>query len=812
MRKELIFLLFLLSFVIVSAADFEGAKRIVSGTYYDGETVVANNRVLTLMISTNFDKVGFIHENTFDVVYNNSCQRIIDIGICVKNIIEVEDRTERADHGKSKAAIEIYDLKASVNISRTISEGSLIVGEDTTIDVVLKNNADDDKNISYVDEFPKGIELVDSTDILIIGNKVYWSGLLSSHEEIKFSYVVRAVDDVDSYLKARLFYDNNNYYSTSIHFVSKTVLGQTFKWKFNPIAINQETELNITLSNLENESIDVNNFTVIFPDTLIVSKGNMWSWSGSIGKNGSEVFNFEVIPLTSGGKDVITQTSFDFKDKQNLSVSKKSTLDVSEADLIIRIGFGDPQENENSIESLQTKPFRVDIQKPNNDIFLRNINITINGSAVNKTNIFLNKLDTVDNVRVATMNFTAPDSQRGQRFKIFVYASFETEFGELKTVDEDFDITVNPISDLEIKHDVDTSVNSGDDFNVDVSVKNKRDVAANNVLVCHHLNFSNEAQQCRTVSIDASQDLDVFAYTIVAPRVNKTTTYLMSTSVAYNDSWHNYNFSKETNINVAPPDLKLTVRRTVDSKDVFVGNIVDVDYTITNSQKETLANVILYFTPSQYFDTAGNLSYFVGNIDPGEVINLYGIEKVRPKKNDTRTVASATAFYNDLFFGDIHNSSSGDLRLSVDNGYVSGPMIIINKTVPKEWNESKPFVVNLTLTNVGSSAYSVNVFDSGINWSGMVYTSQPVVISYNMSLDSIGKQKLDKAVVKYNYDNNNFTTASNIPEIVIKAVKIEKPSNETIIKNITKIVVPEKPRERSTIMQQIIDFIRGLFK
>lgn len=816
MRKLILLSLILLCLTVASAGFFDDAKRIEKGTYYSGETIVAKNQVFTVIVSTSLDKIGLMYDGELEVINENSCQRIGDLGFCVEDIEEEIDESE--ERGKRKAVIEVYDLIAKINVSREITEGSLIVGEDTTIEVKLTNEGEEDTQVVYIDEFPKGIEIVKAKNALIQGNRIYWSGLLRDGKDVEFEYDIRAVGDVDSKLKARLEYDDEKYYSDDIKLISKTVLKHIFDWEFNPVVLEQETNLNVTLKNLEDDEIEVKNFTIIFPEALQVWKGSLpikeYSWEGDIKENRTKKFHFTIEAIKSGGHDIITKTLFEFKDKKNLSVTEKETLEVKEAELIIRIGFGDPAKKEKEIESLQSKWFRVDIQKPNEEIELHNINVTINGSAVNATeNIFLDILDEEDNKRVANIRFDAPEVSRTRQFKLNVFATFESEYGEKKTVDEDFKITVRPVKDLTITHDVDRSIESGEDIEIIVSIDNPREIIAEDIKVCHFFNISPTTRQCKILSIDEDRKVDVFAYEIRAPRVNETIKYLMFTNLSYRDDWHEYSVNKETIVNVKEPDLKLELKRSVDSRDVFVGNIVDVDYKLRNREDETLSDITIYFEPSQYFDIVGNLSYFVGNLDPDEVINLYGIEQIRPKVNDTQYVEASTAFYKDLFFGRTHNDTSSRLRLKVDNGFISGPMFIINKTVPKLAYEYDYFTVNLTITNIGSQAYGAIIHDNNMTWNRMIYTRNPAVIRYNMSLESIGKRKLEKALVKYSYQGRNYTTASDTPEVIIKKlpeVKIEKPEKEKLVEKVTKKV--QEDEDKRTIMQQIIDFFRGLFK
>lgn len=817
-RTVIVLALILLILPIVSA--FEG-KRISTAWYYAGETITVNNKLYSLMISSANDKIGLKYDSQLEIIDVGSCERITDAGFCV---LEIEDYEK--EH-RRRARIEVYDLETAIEVTREIENANLIVGEEAEMTVKIENNGEEDTIVTYIDEFPEGIEITEADkELTVVGNRVEWTGEIKEGRDEEFEYSIRATQKTDSTLVGRFEYDGEAYFTDKLRLTAGAVLDVKFNWEQQEIPVGYEIDLDVNLSNNEDDRIRVNNFTIIFPEGLIVRKGfrriTNYTWDGSISAGSSKEISFHVKADKSGGFRVKSMAEFEFGEKKQLISRHESTLEVGEPQLKIWIGFdiGDEELNENEIEARQTGYIEVDVQKPNPDVIIKNIKIEISIPYINftKTSYFDEiEHDDYESKRVANIKFVAPDVDRNTKIKIYVTTYYETEFGEKNQETEDKEIKVLKIKEVKITNDVDRTVESGDELEVKIKLENKRTEMLEDVEVCDGNNFPSVGKTCKKLSIPKETEITVFAYKFKTPRVNETTKYYFNTSISYSDDFESYNYSRLTTVSIKPRTLELKITKTLEDKQIYVGEPILVDYKLRNDEEETLKDVVLHFGASQYFEIVGPRTHYVGNIDPDETINLYDIATIRAKINDTRVNVPVTkATFFDYYFGRNFTDKSREIRVKVNSSYVKGPLMILSKTVnTSQVKQSQNFTVTVTVKNEGDAVVPITVIDNGIEKTITPYTGNAVVMKYNMSLSEAGPQNLPVAEATYSYHDNDYYAVSNEPNINVRRVRVEvkegeELDEEAIARAVEEARQAQKPKKR-TVMKQIIDFFKGLF-
>ncbi len=803
-------------------ADTYAADKIIDDWLFSQETITAKGEVYTIFIDLGLDSISLRDENgEYTKINLGLCKRIEDLGFCLQ---EIEYDFDEKDE---KARIEVYDLEVIINVTREITDGGLLTGEETTLTVTLDNDGDEDVYLKFIDEFPKGIEVSKvSGGAKLENNIVTWEGMLRKNQDEEIEYEIRAVEDVDTTLVGRLVYEGEVYYTERIKLKSETVLETELNWEYEPLVLGDEIELNVTLKNVEEDEIEINNFTIYFPPELSVRKGGRqvtsYFWDGDI-KEGStkNLTRFEVNAQNPGISKIRTIANFDFQDKHDLIIKDEQSIEVKEPQIFIRIRLAEDGEYEydgdGKVDALQTGKIKVDIQKSNPEINYTDLNINISGSAINDTiEVFLDKLVTIENERVASIDYVAPDVKRDTTYEVEVNVEFTTQYGDRSSEEEDYDIQVREARLVEVDHDIDPrSPEAGEETTIEVNLRNKRLQDLENVHVCTESDMPEIKKRCRKLNILSGSEITANAFEIKPPRVNETTDFIINTTLDYVDENRNYSHFEEKVIKVKPRELEPDIDMRVDDKDIPLGGETLVSYRIKNNEEETIKGLTLNFEPSQYFDIIGNTTYYVGNIDPDEELNLYDVHAVRAKKNETQKMDRTVAKFEDFYFGRKFEENSSQVTFKVTNSYFSGPMIIANKTAPSEVNESQFFTVVIDLENIGTRSQKVKFDVGGVEYEKDVYAGKTAQVSYEMKIDEPGdKQLVPKTVISYEYDGNKYTTATNDQKIKVKAKPKEKPKDPAIdtVKGETETFKTIKTTdERKPVIVQIIDFFKNLF-
>jgi hypothetical protein len=819
MKNHIIFLVALffsvICFQLVYAETFS-ADKLSDEWYYSGDTIAAKGKVFTTFFSGTKEYISVKDESgVYTKIDFNTCKRIGDLGFCFPEWEFDEEKD------KNKFRVEVYDLETVINVSRTITENNLITGEETTIDVVLYNDADKDLFVEYIDEFPDSIEITDTEDVSAEGRVIKWSGVLKSKQDKEFSYDIRAVADTDAYLVARIISDGETYYTDVIYLVSKTVLKVDFKWSQEPLMVGyDEQNLTISLTNNEKEDIDVNNFTIYFPDSMDFIKGmykyKSYSFDETVSPGETENITFRVIPRNYGFADVNTVAFFDFVEKKNLISKNVDTVEVGKPELYIRIKLDEngTHLDDDIIEARKTGQIKVDIQKSNPDVYYRNVNITINGSALNEpVNVFWKMIDNEDNNRAATINFTGPELSYDTTLDVNVYVDFETQFGDKRYEDEEYEFEARSLRDISIYYDIDPgSPESGEEFDLGVRLRNERLTPIKNLRVCTFSDIPSFDNVCKNLSMREDSESDVMAFKIKAPIINESRYYFINTTVDFSDSFGSYSDYEYQEINVQERKLEPGIDMFIDNSEIPLGAETYIDYRVRNDEKETLKNMELHFVPSQYFDIIGNTSFFIGNVDPDEEINFYKIEKVRAKKNESQQIEETVAYFNDFYFGRLFNYSSDSINFDVKDAFFNSPMIIANKSAPSNVNQSDYFPVVIVLKNIGNDDVKVIVTDNFRVYEKTVFPGKVAEINFSMKIDNVERQMLPSTLIEYSADGKKYTTTTNDVEVYVEKkpeiVEQKEPVTEKFKLNETEAGIK---KEREPLIIQFINYIKSLF-
>ena len=190
----------------------------ISGFFYTDDTFVLNDKIAIVNVDS-YDEVIIDYDNTFIVIRNSTCRRMINNDFCVDSI-EFDNSVK-----KKKAQIMVFYVGPDITITRNINKSNPSVGEGVKITVKIENTGNSTAdNLTYTDMFPQKIEVLKvkgSTakieKVLVWRNdtgswqnmtRIFWQGDLRAGEILDFFYTLKPVDYIDSSFTAKVIFFN----------------------------------------------------------------------------------------------------------------------------------------------------------------------------------------------------------------------------------------------------------------------------------------------------------------------------------------------------------------------------------------------------------------------------------------------------------------------------------------------------------------------------------------------------------------------------------------------------------------------------
>lgn len=215
-------------------------------------------------------------------IRNESCELIEDYDICVNNTgLWYHDGI--LDQDFYQASVKVYQFlqdRANLNLTREITNTPVLIGDQTTINVNIKNIGNNKATgIIYQDPIPSvflitqvygcTLEKTNATHHTMI-----WRGTLNKNQEKSCSYTLLAQNQTTFESKASLRYDNQVEIITN-ESKTKTIEVPEYQLRIGyeiydyMLKTNKDFTIGITLTNLNNDSeIRVQSFSVTIPSKL----------------------------------------------------------------------------------------------------------------------------------------------------------------------------------------------------------------------------------------------------------------------------------------------------------------------------------------------------------------------------------------------------------------------------------------------------------------------------------------------------------------------------------------------------------------
>lgn len=778
--------------LIAMAPQAFSVSKIYDAFHPPGEGFTIENVPLRIVIEDDLSGIYFISQEIPETntifVKNQSCGFIATIKVCYNGT------TGKVANNDIRARIIAYPYKPVIKITRVIGTKRPYMGTKTTVTVQINNTGNNvAENFEYSEQYPFYVTITNCNLCTIKGNSVTYSTTgLREGKGVKISYDIAFHRETPgTYVGIAKFHDgleNVEVASDKLVVEPQNFLEINLSLNKTSISAGEKNKFKIVIKNRINESVTIKNLKLNVPRGINVKRNGFPNKDFVfeeylLGGNSTREITSTLEGGLRGSYELTLSLNPEYKkdgvlNKYEFEKRKSMIVEVKAPELLYTFGDSDV------FESGQSKVIRMTLINYNK-ADLHNLNLTINSNLSKKLRKNLKFLifNKSTSLVIVNENITMPLVNSTTVFNVATSLNYTTEYGENLKKDFLRKVVVKPIEGLVVKKSLSaSSVESEQKIVVEVSVKNKKKTTARNVTVFEilprGLNISGPV--ANKLSIDPEKELKFYVYTITAPVVANKTSLSFNTTAVYTD--HILKRKKEFNltkmITIEPKKLSISVSRKISdipSTDFYQGRILRIDYEIENKDVELIKDLRLVLPLSHEFDLLGEREIRIKSLAPGEKIRLRDAEIIRPKYNRTLTLKPAVLYYKDKN-NNKFNATDDPVDKSFLYGNLLGPAILINKTASASANL---VTVNLTVRNAGSEPANVNVRDRDKTWmlSGLEPNSA-VELSYEYIDKDEGKKELSEAYANYTYDNNFFSTVSNVVSVTVKAPEV---SDETKI-------------------------------
>lgn len=815
LKKTLILCLLLL----VLYAFFVNAEvsKIYSGYVFSQETLTVDKKPFIVSLEDH-DKLMLKYGANYFFMKKGECKEIYNLRFCFGNTMwDIDEKREKIN-------LSVYSIEPTITIERSIDKNTFFVGDEAEITTIIENSDGlSAENVLFTDTFTPEFKITDIFNCEKKNNTVYWEGYIKENDSIKCEYTIEALDEIERSFRAKVEYfdglEMQDEFSDALAIKVNPLL--EIKTEFNDtdrkIYLGQSVYLKINLTNKNDEDMKIKYFDIYVPDGLeylgtarIKTKINatdyQYTTSSALINIGKNIYRFSsdlkknnqskiVIPafksIFAGKSNIYMKTEYETEGETRFK-EKIEAIEVETHDLLIHSNLEDNEDFDTGIEKL----VRVYIENPiGSTVYFKNMHVRFNTNISNFSDVYVDRLNESSTIFVLNKKIITPIVGKKTTYKFNVIVDYETEHGEKQYQSLDLDLNVKPIAGLKITHSISKStVESGEEFDVEVKVKNERIEDIKDVRVSDTIydNFRHKGISTATIDINGLDTVTAYKYKMKAPQVENQTIFIFVTQANYTKENITKYAEKEFRVSVLPKKLDISISRTIPTP-VFAGQLVDITYTIENKEEEELKDILFKFPIQQKFDLIGERTYWIEKLDPYEKLVIKEKHKIRAKENETQTLEATEFVYKDDL-DNIFRKNSSRNSFDVKNSYINGVAFLITKNVSKtKINKSETIDVIILVENIGTEKGKVNITDMGRLWNLELAQGKQTKVGYSLIFDRVGKFILEPAVAEYVYLDKNVTTISNKQTIEVGMEK-EIKAKEEAEEGIEEIIIEEKPK------------------
>ncbi len=792
--KALIYavMLFVLSQAALSAdATFDGWLYSGQATAMEGRNFIVYEASSRLDVLVDYGEGQLF-------IKNNSCQQTGNVRICLDNIVY------DLDVKKDKMKVRAISLAPDITITRTADDNDFEAGDGTVISVTIQNTGGLARNLTYTDAFPESIDVVSVDGAMKLPHSVVWTANSLKTESASFSYKIKVNDVMDRKFVATLGYFDSvkmkTLRSSAVGIKTTARLLHEFVYGGGAVVVGEKKNITLNFTNRETSTAKIR--VDLFVDSGLVltklpkefkragenayhAEIEVFKSSANTTYNKTQHYYFEFIGIKTGAFKIKAVTDYSTDDIANRKLSDlEQSIAVSEKGVNVRTNLQDLE-----FESNQAHTLRIWLQNLNTDASIRNVLVKMDGGGfVSLPDVYFDSIAPTAHEKIFENSLYAPETSLSKGYTMEVNVSYETQFGDNFSRRFVFTETVNRIENMTITHAISkTSLESGEEATVKVSVRNPRTTRISNIAVKDNISdeFRIIGVKNAVIQLGANDEQTAYTYIIKAPRVVAEKDYYINTTVSYSDAdashdyyaTSDYAVTKGTTIKVKPQKFELTATRTVEGG-IYVGDFFDETYTIKNPSADTTAEKIMLLLPVQpEFDLADTKrAVSLGRLGPGEEMTVTDRVKRRANKIGSNILEKTRVTYSNQF-GESFEVNVSSATVSVSDKPNSETFISIAKDVAAKANNTDFFEVILNVTNKGKKIMSIFVDDRELTKDLALNNGSSTILSYTKRIDSPGTYVLEPATATYKFRERELIAGSNSPQIEIinnPVVSLEK--------------------------------------
>ncbi|MBN2566844.1 hypothetical protein JXB02_02035 [Candidatus Woesearchaeota archaeon] len=761
----------LLLLLVAGTAAAQGTLEF-DGWLYSDESVTIDKRLFLVTIQPGGIEVIMQIDRDFGIIGLGDCETTESMRICYA------DSDRDLDTGDRRARLKIYSLSPELEIARSVGGGTLVVDQEYEVSVNLSNTGEATaRSVAYEDGFPDSIEIADCDRCTADGGTVAWTGSLKAGETHEMTYTIVPREPVDQDLRAMATYSDGETtmteYSSTLTFEARPAILAEYGINATEIDAGGSVRIDINLTNVGERDATVGELALLVPDGLkLLGQSSAFEavgssklvWSGDLRAGTTRRLYAEFSATVVGSSDLIIEGSYIVGNRKRSIVGRIGTVEAEARGLMLHSTF----DNDLTLESGQLQQVAVNLQNLD-DIGYRDVRVTFDTTLADISPIYLASIGAGEYRRLARFDVAMPAVNATRVYDVAMNLTYETLYGELYTDGTEASVTVEPIRGIGILHSISpATAESGEEVGVEVRLTNNRrqdvsTVSAEDVF-SRDLYLEGVSEKVIRMLPDG-QEVTAYAYTITAPDVGERMKVNITTLVSYTENGTEYRFNRTSSFLVEPKDLALDIVRTPDVTTVFAGQLVTVDYLLTNNEEESLFGIVITYPKDRLLDSVGAAGYAVSRIDPGESLRFDNIQMVRPKAAGTVRIGKSALSFTDAL-GHAYRVNASEDALSVASGFIQGPALLLTRNVSVA---GRTVAIGLAVENVGSEPVSAQVSDLGESWSVSLGRGQEKRFAYNHTPSSWGNLTLPPAQAAYTYFNRTFYAYSGEDRVGIAA-------------------------------------------
>ncbi|MFA6089083.1 MAG: hypothetical protein WC755_04430 [Candidatus Woesearchaeota archaeon] len=760
------FLLIFVFFVAIFSMISYSATSVFNGMIHDGDVVNG------ITFTVNSIGVYAAQNGTFVSIDKNDCDYLFDTEICVLSI--------SFSDGKYLSQVTMYEKKYDFFIIRNFPKHTVYFGETANVTVMINNTGRiDASDFLYSDAFPNGFEVIlNSNDGTLDKNEFKFFGNLKKGKTLNLTYAIRPILKSKAELRSKIFIDNNFFYSDL--YLIETMSPILVSTQKSTHYCNVGDFFNYTI--FVNTSIPINtkvDAILELPDSLQFLDGsrrietifnfNNYTIVNNTIINGSVQNKTFVMRCVFTGTDPIKIFS---KADNGVKFNIDDVYDYVTVDFDALFMSDNVLKEYTSGESAKLFAFF----KNNGNINLSDVTFSVT------SNILPSKLEKVSLFLANTSYFLFDDYVNfpvcsSCNFHINISYFFFTDFGEKITDSKLFNMTVLEYSNISIISNINpVSVYSGDAVIVTVSLKNNMQAPLSDIEVYDEFNqrLFKSGSNANKISLNSKETKVVYSYTLYAPYTDSEKKEGTNTFVRYGYAGKYYFMNLSNYFTVLPKvyterELKLSVVKSVIVPANFsIGDVLDINYRLENTDTISMKDIILQFPLSSSYVSVGEYQYVLSKLDPGEIVYLDSIEKIRPLFLGSFKIPATTVMFQDDYarLSTLNSNEIFSITVLKNSSFVKGPLLVINHTFTGYVKNGAIF--KIVLLNKGSSVSDAFISYNRQRENFRLSSKESKVIDYTVYFNGNGNFTIPDVYVTYFNSEDNYTSYAKGTKISFK--------------------------------------------